>query len=97
MNYKVVFKPEADAHLTSIEKYLTSVHAETDFVIRIVQHCLSLNKFPFRHRERSDIRPGLRITGYKKRVTIAYTVEDNTVFILGIYYGGQDYETDLKN
>lgn len=44
---------------------------------------------------RDDIRPGLRTVGYKKRVVIAFAVLDGTVAIIGIFYGGRDYEIIL--
>jgi plasmid stabilization system protein ParE len=39
---------------------------------------------------RDDIRPGVRLTHHRKRTTIAFTVNDSTVTILGVFYGGQD-------
>ena len=43
---------------------------------------------------RDDIRPGLRITNYRRRAVIAFEVDDTTrtVAILGVFYGGRDYE-----
>lgn len=35
---------------------------------------------------------GLRTIGYKKRVVIAYAVLNETVAIVGIFYGGRDHE-----
>lgn len=46
---------------------------------------------------RDDVRAGLRITHFKKRTIIAYDVEGTQVSILGIFYGGQDYETLLQD
>jgi toxin ParE1/3/4 len=45
---------------------------------------------------RDDIRPGLRITNYKKRAVIAFAVDAEVVSIIGVYYGGQDYESVLQ-
>jgi toxin ParE1/3/4 len=44
-----------------------------------------------------DIRPGLRITNYRKRAVIAFEVDDALarVSILGVYYGGRDFERAL--
>jgi toxin ParE1/3/4 len=46
---------------------------------------------------RDDIRPGLRITNYRKRAVIAFEVDDALarVSILGVYYGGRDFERAL--
>lgn len=41
---------------------------------------------------RDDVRPGLRILGFRKRVTIAFAVHDRRVEVLGLYYGGQRVE-----
>ena len=47
---------------------------------------------------RDDIRPGLRVTHHKGRTLIAYAVDEDsrTVSVLGIFYGGQDYEAALS-
>jgi plasmid stabilization system protein ParE len=47
---------------------------------------------------RDDIRPGLRITNYRKRTVIAFAVDTDAerVEILGIFHGGQDYEAGLS-
>ncbi len=46
---------------------------------------------------RDDVRPGLRIANYKKRAVIAFDVDAEQVSILGIFYGGQDYESILQD
>lgn len=61
----------------------------------IVNHCEELSAFPLRGTLRNDIRPGLRITNYRKRTVIAFAVDAKQVSILGIYYGGQDFESAL--
>jgi plasmid stabilization system protein ParE len=44
---------------------------------------------------RDDIRPGLRLTHFRKRTTVAYTVNHDRVAILGVFHGGQDVEATL--
>lgn len=67
----------------------------TDFTAAIVTYCEGLSEFPRRGTARDDIRPGLRIVGYRKRVIVAFAVIDDTVAILGVFYGGRDYEAIL--
>ncbi len=43
------------------------------------------------------MRPGLRITNYKKRVVIAFAVDAGRVSILGVFHGGQDHEAMLRD
>ena len=61
----------------------------------IIAHCEGLQDFPLRGTRRDDVRPGLRVTNYKKRAVITFTVDEKRVSIIGIYYGGQDYESAL--
>lgn len=62
----------------------------------IVSHCEELQTFPLRGNQRDDIRPGLRITNYRKRAVIAFAVDAEQVSILGVFYGGQDFESALQ-
>lgn len=98
MGYSVVFSPEAVEQLTVLYRYLTiaaSPDTARKYVDGLVGYCETLVDFPVRGRRRDDIRPGLRTTPYRKRTTIAFTLDVNTVSIIGIYYGGQYYESDL--
>ena len=64
----------------------------------MVGTCEGLALFPLRGVPREDIRPGLRVTHHKGRTLIAYAVDNDTrtVSVLGIFYGGQDYEAALS-
>lgn len=66
------------------------------FTDSIVTYCESLSTFPNRGNRREDIRPGLRVTSYRKRVAIAFDVDEDRVNIIGVFYGGQDYESVLS-
>ncbi|WP_367401651.1 type II toxin-antitoxin system RelE/ParE family toxin [Geoalkalibacter halelectricus] len=67
----------------------------TQYTEAIVNYCENLHTFPHRGTLRDDLRPGLRITNYKKRAMIAFHVEADLVSIIGVFYGGQNYETIL--
>lgn len=64
----------------------------------MVATCERLALFPLRGVPREDIRPGLRVTHHKGRILVAYSVDEDTrtVSVLGIFYGGQDYEAALS-
>ncbi len=64
----------------------------------MVATCEGLALFPLRGVPREDIRPGLRVTHHKGRTLIAYAVDEDTrtVSVLGIFYGGQDFEAVLS-
>lgn len=63
----------------------------------IVSYCESLRTFPQRGTMRDDVRPGLRITHYRKRTVIAFDVDAGLVSSIGVFYGGQGYETMLQD
>lgn len=64
------------------------------YIERLESFCLGFNVASARGHTRNDIRDGLRIVGFEKRVTIAFTVTDNSVIILRLFYGGQNW-TDI--
>ncbi|MQW42312.1 type II toxin-antitoxin system RelE/ParE family toxin [Sinorhizobium meliloti] len=66
------------------------------YVDSIVDYCGKLQTFPHRGTRRDDLRPGLRTLGFRRRVTILFGA-DGTVNIIGVYYGGQDYEAPLRD
>lgn len=99
MRHTVVFTPEAEEQLAELYRYIAlsaTPERAAHFTSAIVDYCESLEKFPQRGNRRDDIRPGLRITSYRRRVVIAFDVTADSVNIIGIFYGGQDYETALE-
>lgn len=60
----------------------------------VVGTCEGEALFPLRGVPRDDIRTGLRVTHHRGRNLIAYALDEGTrtVSVLGILYGGQDYE-----
>jgi toxin ParE1/3/4 len=58
----------------------------------------SLADFPLRGRPRDDLMVGLRFTYFRGRVAIAYRADENArvVSIVGVFYGGQDYESQFS-
>ena len=96
--YHVVFAPEAESQLVALFFHIAKAASPAialNCTEAIVEQCESLNTFPSRSAQRDDIRPGLRIFGFRKRVSIAFEITGNVVTILGIFYGGQDFEAAL--
>ena len=67
------------------------------YVGRIVDFCNGLSTFPLRGTQRDDLLSGLRVTGFERRVTIAFIVTAEAVLIEGIFYGGRDFEAELRD
>ncbi len=98
MNYTVIFTLEAQDQLVSPYRNIAK-KASAEIAMRytdaIVKHCEALTLFPHRSTMRDDIRPGLRISNYRKRSVIAFAVQDDRVAIIGVFYGRQDYAAVL--
>jgi toxin ParE1/3/4 len=99
MNYRVVFAPQAMDQLLELYGYIagaSSPDTAARYTEAIVSYCESLRTFPHRGTQRNDVRPGLRITNYKGRTVIAFSVDSEQISIIGVFYGGQDHESMLR-
>jgi plasmid stabilization system protein ParE len=99
MSRTVVFTPEAEAQLTELFGYIAaeaSPEIAARFTDGIVTYCESLSNFPARGSRRDDIRHGLRVTGYRRRVAIAFYVDEDRIHVIGVFDGGQDYGAALR-
>lgn len=99
MAYRIVFSPMAEVQLLKLYRDIAArglPGIAEDYTAGIVEYCRSFSTFPQRGARRDDIRPGLRTIGYRRRVTIAFEVTDDAVNILGVYYGGQNFEADFQ-
>ena len=100
MPYRIVFTPEARDQLDQLHAYISAasdVEIASRFVNGIIDHVATLNEFPKRGTARDDIFSGLRTLSWRRRVTIAFVVEQVDVVVIGIFYGGRDFETLLKD
>lgn len=100
-SYSVVFTPEAEDDLAALYRYIaekSSADTAHRFTMSIVDYCASMDAFPHRGMKREDIRPGLRIINYRGNTVIAIAVDDvaGIVTIVGIFYGGRNYEALLR-
>ena len=100
MKFRVVFSPEAEEQLAGLYRYIAAAGSPANaerYVNAIIAYCETLETFPLRGAPRDDIRPGLRIVNYKGRTVIAFAVDVRRVSIIGVFYGGQDYEMALQD
>lgn len=100
MARRVVYSPQAQCHLIGLYDWSAGEsgfpsRAEA-YVSALMDRCDALADFPMVGRVQDDIRPGLRTIGFRRRAVIAFAVTDEVIEILGIYYGGRDYESLLR-
>lgn len=98
MRRKVVFSPEARADLFALYDYIAGQASPTRamrYIERIESHCAGFD-YGKRGMRRDDLRPGLRVVGFERRVTIAFHLDRRTVTIDRIFYAGRDVERALR-
>jgi len=99
MSYRIVFTPEARNQLDDLHAYISAaadIETASRFTDGIIDYIAGLSEFPKRGTPRDDLRPGLRTLAWRHRVTIAFMVEEIDVVVIGIFYGGRDFESLLE-
>ncbi len=91
--------PEARDELDELHSYITvaaDAATASRFTDGIIDDIATLSEFPQRGTPRDDLRPGLRTISWRRRVTIAFMVEERDVVVIGVFYGGRDFEALLR-
>ncbi|MBS9478874.1 type II toxin-antitoxin system RelE/ParE family toxin [Ancylobacter radicis] len=95
MAYRVVFSPEASDDLLGLYLFIaqrSGPDIALGYVERIEVYCRSFADFPMRGTCRDDIRPGLRVVGFERRVTAAFHIDGDRVVFDRLLYGGRSLE-----
>lgn len=94
--YQVRLTEEAELDLLHIYRFVREKSAAPavarNYVARIHNFLQGFETLPERGSIRDHIRPGLRIVGFERRVSVAFIVEPTEVIILRILYAGQQFE-----
>jgi len=96
---RVQFAPEALEDLKDIYDWIADAagpERAIGYIERIEAFCRGMGAASERGHLREDIRPGLRITGFERRLSVAFTVSDETVTILRLFHAGRDWEGALQ-
>ena len=96
----VNFSPSARSDLVAVFDYVTSVagiSVAKNYVDRIETFIMNLDIASERGRLRDDIRSGLRVVGFEKRLVVAFKVDENRVTILRVLSRGQNWQEILKD
>jgi toxin ParE1/3/4 len=99
VSHRIVLSPEARAHLDDLYDYIADAASPATalrFTDALIDQLEVLRDFPNLGTSRDDILPGLRTIGFRKCVTIAFVVEPAAVLVVGLYYGGRDFEALLR-
>jgi toxin ParE1/3/4 len=95
-------RPAAEDDLTELYRYIAEQSGSPEraigYIRRVRAACEKLKTFPEVGRSRDDLRPGVRVLGFERRVVIVYTVlSSGDVEIGRVLYGGRDYETLISD
>jgi plasmid stabilization system protein ParE len=91
---------DALGDLADIRDHVSSARGPrfaSEFIGHILDHLSGFETAPLRGTRREEIRPGLRLIGWRRTLTIAFTVDEAAarVVILGVLYRGRDVEAVL--
>lgn len=93
MKYQVLFGVRAKKDILGLYDYIaeqSSPERAEKYLARIERWCEGLRTFPVRGVLCNDIRKGLRVAGFERRVSIGFQITGTAVIILRILYGGRD-------
>ena len=98
---RLLLRPSARADLAGIAHYIYERSGNkaiaAGYIRRIREWCLHLLVFPEAGRLRNDLRPGIRIVTFERRVVIAYTIGPTGDVEIGrFFYGGRAYEAIIR-
>ena len=98
MSYRIIYHPKAEAELDKLYADI-AVEAGTgiagDFVHAVIAFIEDLKTFPERGTVRESRIPGLRIIGYRRSVSMAFSVNGDDINILGVFARGRDITDEL--
>lgn len=91
--FEIRFTGPAEADLDDLQNYLAremSPRGVEAYLDRFFGFVSQLRHIPDRGTRRDEVRPGLRTIGFERRISIAFTVEENAVVILRVLYAGRE-------
>jgi toxin ParE1/3/4 len=97
---QIIFSLTAKADVALIESWVAENAGATiasKYSKRILSFCQRLETGSQRGTKRDEIRLGLRVIGFEKRVNILFVVTPEDVIILRIFYGGKNWESDFND
>jgi len=98
--YPVEFREEAIDDIDWIHETVLDVSKDfntaTRFARRIYKQCLKIGDMPFGGAPRDYLQKGLRLVPFEKSAVILYVIENETVWITNVIYGGRDYEAMFR-
>ena len=99
--YDVVFSYGMDQDIFELRDYIAlkrSIAIAENFLEGLITECETLGLAPYRGTKRRELRPNMRLLGYKHAVSVLFRVEEDkhVVVLLGISYRGRSINRILE-
>lgn len=99
--YRIVLTDEAEADLSGLRNWLesvTSARTAHRFMSALFDHLASFADMPHRGTVRSYRAGGIRVTGWRRTITLVFTVDEHrsAVVFIGVLYRGRDVEAAIR-
>ncbi|AXV14713.1 type II toxin-antitoxin system RelE/ParE family toxin [Neorhizobium sp. SOG26] len=103
MKHNVLFDPAADADLIELYEYIAAragLAVARRYINQIVDYCALFETFPQRGMAHDELGKGIRIVGFRRKASIVFQVDQETVTIMRILHrgkslgGAEDMEED---
>ena len=91
----VEFAPEARDDLFALYDWIAERAGPAvaiGYVNRVEAFCRKLSVVSERGSRRDDVRDGLRVIGFERRINVAFVVEEARVVVLCLSHGGRNWE-----
>jgi toxin ParE1/3/4 len=98
MIYNVIYHPQAEAELDKLYADIASeagARIAGDYVDGVIAFIEAFKTFPERGTVRESRILGLRVIGYRRTISVAFSVQGNNVKILGVFARGRDITNEL--
>ena len=99
--FPVEYRPEAQDDLFyifhSVLEISQNIITAQQFTDRIYAQCEKIGDMPFGGSPRDHIKRGLRLIPFERTVVILYCIENETVWITNVIFGGKDYEALFRH
>ncbi|TQX85198.1 MULTISPECIES: type II toxin-antitoxin system RelE/ParE family toxin [Rhizobium] len=98
MAYRIIYNLQAEAELDALYVDIAMEAGDriaAEYVDGVMTFIEGLENFPHRGTIRESSVPGLRIIGYKRSVSVAFSVRGDDVLILGVFARGRDITEEV--
>ncbi len=95
---RVLLAPEAATDLEALYDWVArraSPEVALRYLERVEAFLRGLSVGSERGHVREDLRPGLRIVGFERRLTIAFVTDDETVTVLRVFSAGRSWDSSF--